>query len=87
MTGCNSSTGKRKYKICSSISPQFILVRMQRWDGFEKDIAAVTIPYGFQYRDLFDDKSRTDYECVGQIVHYGLDFNPGHYLTQKKIGK
>ena len=60
---------------------------MQRWDGFEKDHAAVTVPNGFQYRNLFDDEVRTDYECVGQIVHEGLNFNHGHYFTQKKIGK
>ena len=60
---------------------------MQRWDGFEKDIFAITVPYGFKYRDLFDDESGTDYECVGQIVHHGLNLNNGHYFAQKKIGK
>ena len=57
---------------------------MQRWDGFEKDDVAITVPYGFKYRDLFDDESRTDYECVGQIVHHGLSLNHGHYFAQKK---
>ena len=66
---------------------KFLLVRMQRWNGFAKDNGDIRVPLGFEYRDLFDDTDITNYECVSSILHVGSSFKHGHYFTQKKVGR
>lgn len=87
VTGCNNIGGRRKYKIISESKPKFLLVRMQRWNGFAKDNGDIKVTSGFEYRDLFDNADITQYECISSLIHVGQSFKHGHYFVQKKIGK
>ena len=86
VTGCNNIGGRRKYKIISEEKPNFLLVRIQRWNEFAKDNGDIKVTPGFEYRDIFDSADITNYECIGSLIHVGQSFKHGHYFAQTKIG-
>lgn len=87
VTGCNNIGGRRKYKIISEDKPKFLLVRMQRWNGFAKDNGDIKVTHSFEYRDIFDYADLTSYECIGSLIHVGQSFKHGHYFAQTKKGE
>ena len=85
-SGCDGVGGKRKHRILANEKPNFLLVRMQRWIGMQKDNGEVEVPLSFEIRDVLDDSMKTSYTPVGVIHHIGNRCSSGHYVSQVKKG-